>query len=663
MKGYALTLCALLFCFVAFADDFFYGEASQAELRLKQYDKDTFAHAVVLSEYGKATLYRNNGEVRVVFDYHVKIKIFDNKGFDKGTVSILRNRAGDDADIIGNINAITTYIDDNGITKRVELDPKQIFNQGISNGLSVVKFALPGLRNGCIIEYTYRTISPFVENFHPWYFQDDIPKMYSEYNISVADGWRYNALIKGASSVTNKVIAAEKNCSTAQSPELPANHIIEADCPGIVYKSSDIPAFVPEDYMTAVRNFACAIYFELADYVTPYGTPKKYAKTWDDVDNNLKHADYFGGQLKRTGLLKSYITPLIANKTTELDKAKAIYAFIQKDIKWDNTYSRGSIDGIAKALKKHNGDAADINLALVTALNAAGINTEAVLLSTRENGVVNKLYPTESDFDYIIAKVNIADKVYLLDATDPLLSFGMVPLKCINGDGRVMSLNKPSYWMDIKEDKIKKSSIALDLTLQEDGKIKGTLVRYGVGYDAYERRKEIKSFNNTDEFLDDISNKSGKIIILNSTIANVDSLEKPLIETYQIELKAYETTENMIAFNPFILDRLTINPFKLEERTFPVDMGIPSDQRFVLTMHLPEKYAIEFEPKKTAMGLADNGGRFITDFVPGNNMFTFSNVTQFNKSIYSSNEYPGLKEFFNKIISTENTELTFKKQQ
>ncbi len=36
-----------------------------------------------------------------------------------------------------------------------------------------------------------------------------------------------------------------------------------------------------------------------------------------------------------------------------------------------------------------------------------------------------------------------------MDATDPLLSFGMLPMRCLNDQGRVMSLISLSYWIDI----------------------------------------------------------------------------------------------------------------------------------------------------------------------------------------------------------------------
>jgi hypothetical protein len=623
---------------------------------MKNYSKDTTAHAVVLTEFGKANLNITSAdEVRLVFEYHVKIKILDTKGLGKGTIAISAYNNDQYADDIDEISGITTYIDDNGLTKRIELDPSKIYKQVENKHWTNIKFALPGLRPGCIIEYKYRSTSPFWESFHPWYFQDDIPKVYSEYDIHIPGFWNYNGLIRGPLQLTKKKMEVEQNCFVS--------HGASSDCTHINYVMTDIPAFVEEDYMTASKNFLSAVYFELSDFTNPYtGQKKVYSKQWTDVDYDLKHADYFGAQIKRTNLLKPLITPVIAGKSNDLDKAKAVYAYIQKNIKWNKLRSRGSVDGIAKALEKHTGDVADINLALIAGLNAAGINADAVLISTRENGVVNKLYPTENEFDYVVAKINIADKDYFLDATDPLLSFGMLPLKCLNGEGRVMSMSKPSYWADIKEDLTRKSTLSLDLTLQEDGKIKGTYTRYANGYDAYELRKAIKSFNSTDEYLDNLASRWGKTQILKSSITNVDSLDMPVIETFEIELKYYDKLHDRLLFNPFIYNRTPVNPFKLEDRTYPVDWGMPSDQRFVLTMHLPDDYIIESDPKNIALAMPNQGGRFITSFQGSGNAFTFSNITQFNKSIYSSAEYPYLKELYNKMIQSEKAELVIKKK-
>ena len=114
----------------------------------------------------------------------------------------------------------------------------------------------------------------------------------------------------------------------------------------------------------------------------------------------------------------------------------------------------------------------------------AGFIAEPVMISTRENGLPIDIHPVISDFNYVIAKVNIDGKRYLLDATDPFVSFGILPIRCLNGKGRVLPAKAASYWLDIKPtDKIKQITI-MNLTLQTDGTFKGKITNSSMGYDA-----------------------------------------------------------------------------------------------------------------------------------------------------------------------------------
>jgi len=305
----------------------------------------------------------------------------------------------------------------------------------------------------------------------------------------------------------------------------------------------------------------------------------------------------------------------------------------------------------------------DINLALVSALNAAGINTEAVLLSTREHGIVNKLYPVITEFNYVIAKANIGDKSYLLDATDPLLSFGMLPMRCLNDQGRVMSFDKPSYWIDITNPQTQSNTYTLTLALQENGKLKGTFTNYSNGYAAYEKRKAIKKFNTTDEYVENLDEKLTKVKIIKSNITNIDSLDMPVTETYEVEIDAFDNlNHDKLNFNPFIFNKIITNPFKLADRTYPVDWGMPSETRFILNMKLPEGYIVENPPQDGGLIMPRNAGRFAIAYDGSGNTFTFSHIIQFNKSVYESAEYPFLKELYNRIILSEKAEMVFKKK-
>jgi len=660
MKRLFPLLICILGSFTAFAQDFKFGDVSSEELDMKKYDKDTSAHALVLNEYGKAQIVvTSDDDVNLQFIYHVKIKFFDDKEFERfGTQEIpLYSTDGRTYEKLDEVKAVTFYKDDSGNIQQVPLDSKKIYSTVQDRHHTLMKFAMPSLRKGCVVDIEYEVNSPFYwNNFHTWIFQDYIPKANSQFEAFIPGFWNYNASLRGYLKLTDNKGSVDRECFSY--------HGAKCDCSHLTYGIKDVPAFVKEEYMTSRLNYLSGVYFQLVEFTDlRTGAKLKYSKDWKDIDRELKDAYYFGSQLKRKDLLKDRLGPEITKKTDSLEKAKAVYAFIQKSFKWNDMPDYGSVDGIRKALDAHSGNAADINLALVAALNGANIPAQAVLLSTRENGSLNKLYPTVTDFDYVVARTTIGGKTYVLDATDPLLSFGMLPLRCLNDQGRVFSLDKPSYWMDMTLPQKEVTTYNFDLTLQDNGKLKGVIKRFSVGYDGYLKRKEIKKFNSLDEYVEHVESEMGKAKILKSAIENVDSLEMPVAETYDVEIPVYSSmNHDKLTFSPFLLGQIKTNPFKLPARDYPVDWGMPSEERYIITIHVPGQYTIENPPQTQAVSMAAQGGRFVTDYQADNNTFTFSYVTQFNKSVYSPDEYPSLKELYNKIILSEKNEMVFKKK-
>ncbi|WP_243749171.1 DUF3857 domain-containing protein [Mucilaginibacter agri] len=624
---------------------------------MKKYDKDTSAHALVLNEFGKAYI-NTNDNLRLVFEHHVKVKIFDSQAFkSEGDVVITLHRDDSNTyETIRDVEAVTTYTDENGILRQSQLEQSKIFKTNENKYTDLAKFSMPNLRPGCIIEYRYTTESPFLFNFHTWEFQSDIPKIHSEYRADIPAVFQYNVSLRGALKLTNSHSELDRECFSYAGTR--------CDCSRLTYIMDNVPAFVEEEYMTAAKNFISAMYFELSEYINfNNGTKVKVTKEWHDVDQSLKSNEYFGSQIKRSGLMKDRIKDVIAGKTDELAKAQAIYEFIQKTMKWNQFYGKYSDDGIRKALDQHTGSIGDINLALIAALKAADLNTEAVLLSTREHGSVNRLFPVESDFNYVIAKVNIGDKSYLLDASDQLLAFGMLPLRCINDQGRVLSFEKESYWMDIVEPQKESKIASLNLILQPDGKLKGTFKQFSAGYAGYLKRKEIKKFNSIDEYVENLDEKFPKIKILKSEIQNVDSLNSTILESYEVEIDAYKNLDHAkLTLNPFVFGHTNENPFKLMDRSYPIDMGMPSISRFTVTVHMPGNFIVESGTKDLAIALPNKGGSLMTEFANDTESFTFSEALQFAKPVYSVAEYPYLKEFYNKIIQAESSEILFTKK-
>ena len=635
------------------AQDFTFGEIGQNEMDMGVYDRDTSAGALVLNEFGRAHMRADEGTIaKLVFEYHVKIKIFDTRGFEYGNVETPAFNSHM-VESLNDISGVTFFKDDNGQVQKIELDRKNIYLVKMNDEWSKYKFALPGLKKGCVIEFKYTVETPYFDDFHPWYFQSNIPKKYSEYEVHIPAYWSYNASLKGVLKLSKQTSDIENGCFSSRGAT--------CDCSLMVYGMQDIPKFVKEDYMTSPRNFLSAVNFELVKYVDLYnGSKKEVSKTWDDVDRLLKSDSYFGVQLKHKGKFKEHFISILSGKTNDQDKAKAIYLNLQRWFKWNNNYGVQSFD-IVKAFENHTGNVADINLSLVTALNAASIDATPVLLSTREHGALNPLYPDLNDFDYVVAKVNIENQSFLLDATDPLLPFGTLPFRCLNDKGRVIETNKPSYWIDLNLPQKQKNLYSLELTLQNNGSINGTLTHFSIGYESFTKRKEIKGFNSTEEYTENLFAAIPQIKILKSEITNLDSLDLPLCEKYEIEIKPRNATGE-VSFNPFFLNRIKENPFKMDERFYPIDRGMPYEENYILTMHFPDQYKVVQSPTIISLGLPGKTAVLLSNFEVGNNLFTFSHVIKFNTSIYNPQEYSPLKELYNEIIKSEALNIELKKQ-
>src|SRR5690606_177023 len=117
-----------------------------------------------------------------------------------------------------------------------------------------------------------------------------------------------------------------------------------------------------------------------------------------------------------------------------------------------------------------------------------------------------------------------------------------------------------------------------------------------------------------------------------------------------------------LIINPFVFSQIGVNPFKLAERTYPVDYGTTIEKTKVFQLEYPENYKLEYVPPAIGLSLPNKGGRYVYQLTPVNtNSVSFTESFQINKPVFYGNEYPHLKELYNKIIQTNKTEIILTK--
>ncbi len=640
---------------IVFSQDFKFGNITSAEFNYDISKIDKQANALVLNEFGTAQMEVNpsSGRIEVVLTYHVRIKIYNENGFDQANIAVNLYNQTQYEERLSHLSA-STFNRVDGEIKETKLDAKNLFTENVNNYYKVTKFTMPDIQPGSIIEYSYRLSSPLIFNFRTWNFQSNIPKLNSQYIAIIPPIYNYNVSLKGSLKLSESGGVLLPECIVINGSR--------QDCSKMTYGMKNIPAFIEEDYMTAAENFKSSLNFELAEIVRLTGGTDNITKEWKNVDFELRNSKEFGTQIRRKDVFKNKLPNIIKGTTDDLAKAKLVYDFIKREIKWNGYTGYRSEDNIKKAYDLNSGNIGDINISLISALTDAGLDAEAVILSTRANGFPNKLYPILSDFNYVVAKLNIGDKVYLLDASDPLLPFGMLPLRCLNDQGRVINQKKPSYWIDLVANQQTNTTYILEGELNQEGKIKGKITIHSSGYSAYNKRSEIKEKNSVEEFVEYLDENMPNTRILNHKIINLDSLELALTEEYEVEINIHDNQEaTNYHFNPFLLRKITKNPFNLSQRTYPVDLGWTYKEQQIIRVKMNENFEMLEKPQDLTFSLPEESAKFIVKSSFEDNTLSLDQSIQMNRAIFSPEYYSSLKEFYNKIIQTHNTEFLLKK--
>ncbi|MNV64988.1 hypothetical protein D3C71_1576560 [compost metagenome] len=110
-----------------------------------------------------------------------------------------------------------------------------------------------------------------------------------------------------------------------------------------------------------------------------------------------------------------------------------------------------------------------------------------------------------------------------------------------------------------------------------------------------------------------------------------------------------------------LFDRTKENPFKLEERKFPVDFGYPTEENYRITIDFPKGYQLDKTPKNEKIILPDESAAFTFMTATEENKLLLSSKITIKKAYYTPEEYQDLKELFKNIVRKQAEQIVFKK--
>lgn len=652
LKKIAIVLILLVQVSIS-AQNYKFGKVSKEELEEKFYPLDSTADAAYLYKYRRSYFDwdQTAGWFRLITEVHQRIKIYNKDGFNYANHSIIYYKpdSGDNERVYG-IKGYT-YNLENGKVVKEKLSKKNIFKEKLNQYNSNIKITMPDIKEGSILELKYEISSPYATSIDDVQFQKGIPIKKLESQIEFPEYYSFNKTSKGFYSLPMKTTSKNGNVGSTK---------FNIDV--LTFEGENIEALKnDEPYVANVNNYRGGVKFELAqtNFISIGGSLKNYYNSWESVSKQIFKNISFGAELNKSNYYKNDLEELLVNAKTDSDKITAIFQFVKKNVKWDGLYSKFTEKGVRKAYKEQSGNVADINLMLTSMLRSAGLNADPVLVSSKGNGV--PLFPTSKGFDYVVSIVRFPNNSYiLLDATEEYSLPNVLPVRALNWKGRIVNKDGNSSWVDLTSTKHTLEDNMMIVKVTEDMMVEGFIRTKLNNLNALNYRR---AKNHIKE--EDLMNKYeevNNIEIEEFKIVNKENIGKSLIRNVKfVSEDLIEEINGKLYIEPLLFLTQHQNPFKLEERKFPVDFTTAWKDVNRVSIQLPEGYKVENLPEPMAVALPDNLGVFKYQVLNKGKKISTSLILQLNQPLISPQYYPYLKDFYSKMVKKQSEKIILTK--
>jgi len=644
MSSVKFPVLFLIFCcFIAHSQPgpvYEFGKPNKQEFELKNYESEPEAAAVILYESGNyyAVSIVKKTAFRLVMEIQRKIKVFDATKFNNSTIEIpFYVGNGFYKEEVLNYKAITH----NGIVQD-QVPTESFFEIEKSGGRKALKFTFPNVQNESILEYKYTLVTPYFFDMDGWEFQHELPTAYSFFQTVLPVNIKFNRVLYGPKPLDNHSNLIKKNDFL-----IPSNNG-RVDSEVNIYVMKNVPSFEEEKFMLSRKNYISRIAYEPLSFKPFHGEEIVYTRSWKDIDDLFKGRADFGSQLKMNNYFKRKMPNEILNIKDDLERAKAVYGFIQKSYTWNGRYFNYGME-VKEAFQEKLGSVSDINISLVNALEAANLNAKSVILSTRENGLPTALYPVLSNFNYVMAVLMINDEKIVLDATDKQAPFGIIPFRALNVQARVMDFKNGSHWMPIEPFTQNIHYVHAQITADANGDFTGKVSQTSYGYIGLGKRNTIDE-STLQEYIKTQEKEKAGIEIKNYQVEDLSEIEKPLKENYTIAIEPEQVGQKVILYPFFNKTHISENPFRMKARSYPMDFGYPFTNTYLVSIDLADTYEVEQLPISRSVKLPNDDGECSVTYVAEGSKINIRFNFKLNAYRFPPDAYQSLKTFFGSLI-------------
>ncbi len=140
----------------------------------------------------------------------------------------------------------------------------------------------------------------------------------------------------------------------------------------------------------------------------------------------------------------------------------------------------------------------------------------------------------------------------------------------------------------------------------------------------------------------------------------MEDVYQPVKEKAKIILNNQCFATDSLVYLTVLPDRTLENPFKQEERKYPVDFKYPKSFSSTVIITLPDNYQPVKIPESQRMTLPNNDATFAYIIAIKGNKLMLNYHLKINKTLFLQADYQNLKTFYMQVINKESEPVILK---
>ncbi|MCR5076784.1 MAG: DUF3857 domain-containing protein [Prevotella sp.] len=609
---------------------------------MKNYSPDPDAEAVVLYSWMDIYYDYNSKGLQVIKERKIRYKVLKEDGTKVANVeipylSIPGNRTMEE--FVSGIKAVAYNLDGGKVT-RTRMDGSLIHRERADKNMMVMKFAVPQVKVGTVLEVQYKMTSDFYDNIDTWYAQGAFPVRFAGYRLTIPDFFKFQVEYSGFYTLQG---SQRKTSSNLRIPGLPSSVTMTE----YMFVGSNIPAMKGDAYVWNVGDFRAKVTAELSSVQIPGELIKNYTTTWGEISKTLLAEKDFGGRLGQACPYKDEIAALPLSSMNVRKKMEAVCALLRRKLKWNGKYGFWG-KSLKQVAEEGTGDNAELNFVLMSMLREAGLKAEPVVMRSRDRGRMPLTHPSEKFLNTFIVSVEENDSSLLFyDASAEMGAVNVMPARLYVDKG-VIPLTMGIKEVDLTEYAVGKETDVVQASLSAEGLLTGNISSLYTGLAALAKREALKAAKDSSSYVSEMAKENGVAITAYSVKGKTDFSDR--VSTVASFSRHCDGDGTHIYLNPFLFAPVNKSPFPAPMRNIPIEFPYKMTHLSSVMIRLPEGYTVEEVPAPVQVATGQRGILVLIQVVGEGSILRVNYRISINETQYVMEEYPSVKAIFDRIV-------------